>query len=808
MKTVSQKFKEALAAPSTEIVREVYFKRRYWVDSTKIYVWETNWTRVPEYEVVNLAAITGKLDTDKLNEFRVSNLNLVLKDDDHRWKSDNRSGRFAQDAGSPVHGYEPFWTKFQIRLGFRLSDGTVESVTVFTGLAVEFTSDTLNDQIQITIHGLETLLQNADAENVSNTVIEESLGTGNGVTTAFATLNPGVGLIDEVSLNGITQSPGKDYDVSNLNAPTSGATITFGVPPASGIVVRATYRIWKQNQFVENLVKDLLTEAGIPIASQNVDTVIFPNIPTLNFTIDTQGQWAAGLKSGVTTDQSPGDLIPDFLNLVDDFNGPVLTGWSITDPGGATLVAGRVRLAPTSPLGGTFTFNAMSRVNPTAGVVGVWESKFKLNAAIPFQNNNRIDFQISSDHTVRLFDRGGNFGDINITQGNIVIATAFNFNYGQTEHVLRIERYANGLVKVFFDGGFAVSAVTSPPAFGVSVYGYVVTAESTAWTVDFDDMKIPRNPLNASYESQVFDTVSVIQWGQVSVSQDLNGGQVTYSTAVGNDGLSFDPYVPLGANNQVLSALKRFIKIKAEFPFLATLENGFPLVHSIVIPFKANATLVTLANFTDKTVFDAIKALGQMSNYEWGFKEDETFYFRSRVVDTGIDEVLSYDKNILDITQFQNGYDRIFSEVKAEYGAFSTTVKDDGKNPLTPGSRFAKRRLSISGGDILIKEDVDIATGTAIAFFNYYGKQRRRFKVKTKVIPWLDVSDTVRVDFFDNESPKKWHHGDTNVYLGQTDIHHWGGSDQMANELVCKVLGFRHEYENKVSEFELEEVVS
>ena len=75
-------------------------------------------------------------------------------------------------------------------------------------------------------------------------------------------------------------------------------------------------------------------------------------------------------------------------------------------------------------------------------------------------------------------------------------------------------------------------------------------------------------------------------------------------------------------------------------------------------------------------------------------------------------------------------------------------------------------------------------------------------------MPWLDVSDTVRVDFFDNESPKKWRHGDTDVYLGQTDIHHWGGSDQMANELVCKVLGFRHEYENKVSEFELEEVVS
>lgn len=808
MKTVSQKFKEALVAPSTEILREVYFKRRYWVESLKAYVWEATWTRLPENEVVNLAAITGKLDTDKMNEFRVSNLNLVLKDDDHRWKSDNRSGRFAQDAGSPVHGYEPYWTKFQIRLGFRLSDGTVESVTVFTGLAVEFTSDTLNDQIQVTIHGMETLLQNADAENVSNKIVEEVLGIGNGVTTSFTTLNPGVGLIDDVSLDGITRSPGKDYDVSNLNVPSSGATIAFAVPPASGGVVRASYRIWKQNQFVENLVRDLLTEVGIPPASQNVDTVIFPNIPTQNLTIDTQGQWALGTNSGVTTSQVPGDLIPDFLNLVDDFNGAVLTGWSITDPAGATLVGGRVRLAPTAPLGGSFTFNAMSRSNPPAGVVGVWETKFKLNTSIALQNNNHFDLQYSTDHTIRIFDRGGNQGDINLTQGGIVIATAFNFNYGQIEHVLRWERYTNGLVKVFYDGNFAVSAVTAPPALGVSIYGYSVQAESPTWTVDFDDMKIPRNPLNASYESQVFDTVSAIQWGQVSVSQDLNGGQVGYSTAVSNDGLSFDPYVLLGANNQVLSALKRFIKIKADFSFLSTLENGFPRVHSIVIPFKSNATLVTLANFTNKTVADAIKALGQMSNYEWGFKEDETFFFRSRVVDAGIDEVLAYDKNILDITQFQNGYDRIFSEVQAEYGAFSATVKDDGKNSLTPGSRFSKRRLSISGGDILIKEDVDIATGTAIAFFNYYGKQRRRFKLKTKILPWLDVSDTVRVDFFDNESPKKWHHGDANVYLGQTDIHHWGGSDQMAAGLLCKVLGFRHEYENQVSEFELEEVVS
>ena len=68
------------------------------------------------------------------------------------------------------------------------------------------------------------------------------MGTGNGSNKDFTTAQPGVGIIVEVSLNGLKKKAGTDYTVSQMNDPALGAIelrkefrknpAAYGVPAA------------------------------------------------------------------------------------------------------------------------------------------------------------------------------------------------------------------------------------------------------------------------------------------------------------------------------------------------------------------------------------------------------------------------------------------------------------------------------------------------------------------------------------------------------------------------------------------------
>jgi hypothetical protein len=255
-----------------------------------------------------MSPITGKLDTDKLNEFKISNVNLVLKNERRQWKAGKRGGYFGVTDTYP-DGFEPYWTKFKIESGYEVS-GVATYVPLFVGVATGFSTAAASDTIQVEVQGLEALLINANAENVSNLVTLESMGTGNGSNKDFTTVQPGVGIIKEVSLNGIAKKPGTDYSISQLNEPTLGAKISFTTAPGSGVAVKITYRYWKQDVTMESLVKDLLTEAGIPSGNQNVDAVFLSQGVITQQIETTQADFNAG-----TYDKTEGTTAPGSIKL-------------------------------------------------------------------------------------------------------------------------------------------------------------------------------------------------------------------------------------------------------------------------------------------------------------------------------------------------------------------------------------------------------------------------------------------------------------------------------------------------------------
>ena len=80
-------------------------------------------------------------------------------------------------------------------------------------------------------------------------------------------------------------------------------------------------------------------------------------------------------------------------------------------------------------------------------------------------------------------------------------------------------------------------------------------------------------------------------------------------------------------------------------------------------------------------------------------------------------------------------------------------------------------------------------------------------KVRTKMMEWLDLSDTVSVTFNDNIPARPWTFGDTSVNFGDQSLYFFGDADQTAKNMLCKVVGYRHDTENKTSEFDLEEII-
>jgi len=376
-------------------------------------------------------------------------------------------------------------------------------------------------------------------------------------------------------------------------------------------------------------------------------------------------------------------------------------------------------------------------------------------------------------------------------------------------HPIRVDRYPNGRIVVFWDNLQKIDVIDTTYTTG-NYFGLRVDS-SLFQNWDFgagQAIFIPTDSITSTWVTATIDEGATPDaWSPITYVQDLGaGGSTHYYTRTSANGSTWDAWVSVPANLQIASTLRRYIQLRVDL-ISATTSNNDPIVNEISSGSITSSTRITLANFTGKTVYQAIQELAKFANYEWGFKPDETFFFRSKFV--SITPVLTLDQaNFLMMVQsVNNGFGRVYSTVRAIYGSFQTDVSDDAKHYQDPTARFSRQRLQVEGGNLLISADADVASGVAGAFFSYYKKPRRTFKVQSKFLPQLDLSDTVQVSFRDNYPSKLWFLGDTNVYLGQTDINLYGSPEQVINDTLCKVIGMRIDTEQCTTEFDFEEII-
>lgn len=300
VKSISAEFLNAQRKHGIEYYYTINLYRRYWNGSA--YVYEGSATDLKQY-LKSIGNIIWKLDTEALNTWRVANFDIELK---------NQYNRFEEgDIGYFPSPYIRYKSKIEIKIGYKLADGTTEVVYIFTGLInKDCRSNIKNETIVMPLMGREIQLEEANAEDVTQTVTSESLGTGNDSTTIFYTDNYAVGEVTAVYEDGVELTEDTDYTVSNLNEFEGYAAITFNTAPATGRALTIDYKHWYRNEKIGTIIGYLLDEADFPAGQRTIDSDL-SDTGQKTKTWNTQADFeATEIRSrNIDTTSTPGDVI-------------------------------------------------------------------------------------------------------------------------------------------------------------------------------------------------------------------------------------------------------------------------------------------------------------------------------------------------------------------------------------------------------------------------------------------------------------------------------------------------------------------
>lgn len=810
MRTITPEFEAVQLLESNGGIRRVQYKRRKWNQATRAFEWEADWSTVGADRFVSVSSISHELDTDLLNEFKVSNVTINLQNADYFYRFDNPFGFFAKDSGSPFHLYEPYWTKFRVQAGFILADDSEEFLTLFTGVATEFTTN--DDKVmQIQVQGLEALLTNTKAEEIATEVDQENAGTGNSSDVDFLTDNPGVGGITLVTIDGFSQIEGEHYSVSQLNEATLPAKVTFENAPDVGEIVRISYFYWDQDLEFHTLVESLLVAAGI--SSYEIEPVVFENSVLNSQEYTSQADWQTGVATNLDSTTFPGSLILD----VDDADFRTATNWenSISGwtAGGVTgnWASDGTKLTASEPAGlniNSYIYRASNKA------IGNWQFKFTMD-----DNEAMIYFYFlladasSTGYAVKIEGGDGLGGKMGIIIDSLNSASSGSvsvpWTFDTSQHTITVSRRSDGTMKLYFDGVLMQTTVdTNFNTGGVIAFNTENGGSVGGFNITVDDIYVPVDTLTGSWISPTIDAnATPAAWQPMVISADEGGGSLVYSTATSADDMSYDPYQEASAQNIPQSTLRQYTKVKIEFSIDSNSSGPDPQVNALVHRWITAGVTVTLPGFTGLSVYEALQNIGEFANYEYGFDADESFFFRPKSTS---DSVLSLNQSnfAAKISGMTSGYEKMYGIVRATYGDITREISSSADSPISPLARLEQRRFEINtNSDIQIPASADIATGVAQGLLSLFSKRRRRMKVETKFLPQLELSDVVNIEFVNNTPEKVWYLGDPQVNLGDEDVNLWGDVDQLVDRVDFKIIGARYDVSSFRCEFDVEEVV-
>ncbi len=756
--------------------RHVELLKRYWDAGTSTYKWDTA-VNIDAY-VSKVSTAKWKLDIGALNEFKSPNFQVEVDNRRNIWAEYEVAGIWQTGDHAP---YVPELSRVRVRTGHVLPDGTEEDVYVFGGVIGKPLA--FNDEKQtasMSVVGMDELLRRTSAEDLCETETDELLGSDSG--TEFTTSANAVGSFTSVKKGATGGGPGgataldpvTDYDESDMDEYAAPGKVTLIVALTTGESLWATYDHWYLDKEISWVVEQLLLLAGF------VDYVVDPTI----FTTDIENTWPqttqahfeAGVLTHIDTKRTPDSFrIGDYI--IDDF----LDGNFSADPQWLVKYTQSASYSIVDQALRCYAYCAMPNIGisgfetPRTDAVGTWMLKVDATMATPAQANGgdgiRFMFMQVQSYGVSGYVQGYSLqftaNHASGTRSAVLLQRHDGLIFAQAsvtlldcgtipsgEHIWKITRDANGVFKVYMDGGFLgqVTDATYSTSAYIGFHG-LITA-STSWMVlSVDDIMFFAATPTGNLVSQVLDaTVGLTAWGLLTYNVAFNGGTILVET-LSSETIDFssgnDPagWVPLSDSGQIQSIAGACHYLKARLALTAYTGGsvvGTPVVSDFTVKYYTSSTLLPLVNMTGMSCYDGILECAKFAAYEVGFKADDTFFYRQRITAAASVITLSAFTNVIHETAYNSGRDRIYNRIDANFGTYRATVDCITEEETEPHSiqRDGLKSYSISSS-LLPKEGANIAAAAAQTIYTYTSAPRRRASVDIKYLIHLELGDAV-----------------------------------------------------------------
>lgn len=772
--TVSAEFKAIWADKQGQAVHQrLRYKRRYKLGAA--YYTEAAWSVLDKPDFSAIGSIPQQADVRR-NIIKTSVMTLKVPNENNQWIEHAGSPSFWAADGVATNGYKATRTLWQVQEGYMLASGSIEWISVFTGIQMRQPKITgKGEYALIEVASKALLLEKSDAEEVCEEPGLENCvpATGDGSNVDFESTSTGVDHAKLFEVNAVEKTQGSQWRVSNDSEVTSAGNtgrlaIKASVAPTAGQTVKTSVKRWFQNQLIEDLLGLLADEAGIGSADRSISPVLFPGGLSGSKTLDTEAEWEAGdTLAGVATNIAPGSIKPRWI-LIEDFADGDFTSnpnWVYSSSTGWSISSGRLRgVAATDALVATIT--GMSNTAGSWQVECDWVSgtaQFLVRAgggygSPPPSNPNFGVHRLTIDGTNVKFVIGGNSSDYDlITYAHVPVN-------GDRYRLV----FETGSTKLYINEVLVGSSTDT--ANGAGIITSTVLGFKSSGDAYFDNVYHCPEADGASLVSEppVFiekwDLLSApVGWGDFTKTETAaTGWTMAYSTDVStNDFATSDGYVAISGTT-IGSLLKRYVRLKILFTQASSLRGSIvmPSVDSTIINFLTSTIYVSLANHRGRTVMQQMEQYVKLPDYELRFRGDGTLVVSPKTAGAYVVH-LTQENAIIDVTEVDYGIpDRVVRSARVRYQGFVSVYNDTeagaSAETIADGDELGKGVIDEDLDQILVANDLDLGTSRARVL---YENNRRsdtdprppvRIRLKIWDVPWLEVGDTVRVSFYDH----------------------------------------------------------
>jgi len=815
MKTISDNLKKSLAKKTPVYKKTVYLYKRFWNGTSYIYDSPVDITD----EVVEYGDLLWKLDNENFNVWNLSNTTLVLRNDRNQWLEGNPKGLFTSN-------YIINQSKIKIKVGAELADGTIEDLYAFSGyISGSPNFDIENKRAIITLVSAMSIFDKFNAEDISNKVIDEKIGSNSG--TEFTTANKGVGIVIEIKKGSTPTTAIKlkaniDYSLNDLNEKSKPLKVTLITGLTEGENLYISYKYWYTDKTIEWVIEQIMSLCGI--SSYFISNAVFESDIKNMWRKNKKEDWELGSWSNLNLDYSPDSV--RLFPIYDDFsdgNFDEKPEWTITyqnnDYGSASIEVENNKLKIYAP---KYVYGVIKL--PSTKAYGAWQVKVTSNIGdhtistiylignnensqgLP-ENGYRIDF---NNYVVSLVKIGGES------------QTLISFNRSLKDETIRITRTSDGLFTMYIlrgGGSFDLCGTATDNTYTTSEAIYfigwnLIPVDSIRYLnyISFSE----NTDFSGVYISDVKDlTADITSLGNIIATYSLNDGSIkieTYTSGTSDFSADNDPqgWVAIDATGQIKSAVKRYIKVR--ITFTSPNMDRTPVLDKLQLFYYTSTTLISLVNLTDLTCRQVLEILAAMPNYEIAFDTDDKFYFRPRR--TSVPAVLEIkgEDNLKSLVNFNYGIDRVYNYITATFGDYTTT--SDASSDSEPNSitKYGIREYSISSSQLLPSENANIAYAIAPTILSYTKKPRKRCQIETQFLPQLELGDKVKLFFEEPSVFRLWRWGDTDVVYGQSDIEYYNEDTLKSRynfwNIDMRIEGIRLNLNDYITNFDLVEEVA